>query len=161
MDAHEEIRDLLTLAAAGALDAAGQRRVEDHLRECQGCRAELESWQRLTGALKDTPTPQAPVGLVERTRRRMERQAVARAAQRRHRLLLVWLTVFAWATTLLTWPLLRLLGGSLDLSWTGLSLTEVWVAYVVVSWMISIVAAGLLGRRHQQQGGQHAATVLG
>jgi anti-sigma factor RsiW len=160
MNAHEEIRDLLTLAAAGALDAAGQRRVEDHLRECPGCRAEFESWQRLTGVLKDMPTPQAPMGLVERTRRRMERQAAAHAAQRRHRLLLVWLTVFAWASTLLTWPLLRLLGGRLDLSWTGLSLTEVWIAYVVVSWMISVVVAGLLGRRHQQQGGHHA-TVLG
>jgi anti-sigma factor RsiW len=160
MDAHEEIRDLLTLAAAGALDAAGQRRVEDHLRQCPGCRAELETWQRLTGAVKDMPTPQAPMGLVERTRRRMERQAAARVAQRRHRLLLVWLTAFAWATTLLTWPLLRLLGGSLDLSWTGLSLTEVWIAYVVASWMISIVVAGMLGRRHQQQGGYNA-TVLG
>jgi anti-sigma factor RsiW len=160
MNGHEDIRDLLTLAAAGALDADGQRRVEDHLRQCQGCRAEFETWQRLTGALQDMPTPQAPMGLVERTRRRMERQAAAHAAQRRHRLLLVWLTVFAWASTLLTWPLLRLLGGSLDLSWTGLSLTEVWIAYVVVSWMISIVVAGLLGRRHQQQGGHHA-TVLG
>jgi len=160
MDAHEEIRELLTLAAAGALDAAGQRRVEDHLRQCPGCRAEFQSWQRLTGALQEMPTPQAPLGLVERTRRRMERQAAARGAQRRHRLLLVWLTAFAWATTLLTWPLLRLLGGSLDLSWTRLSLTEVWIAYVVVSWMISIVVAGLLGRRHQQQGGYHA-TVLG
>jgi anti-sigma factor RsiW len=161
MDAHEEIRDLLILAAAGALDAAGQRRVEDHLRQCPGCRAEFQSWQRLTGALQEMPTPQAPLGLVERTRRRMERQAAARVAQRRNRLLLVWLTVFAWATTLLTWPLLRLLGGSLDLSWTGLSLTEVWIAYAVVSWMISIVVAGLLGRRYQQKGGHHAATVLG
>jgi hypothetical protein len=114
----------------------------------------------VSGALKDMHTPQAPMGLVERTRRLMERQAAARAAQRRHRLLLVWLTVFAWATTLLTWPLLRLLGGTLDLSWTGLSLTEAWIGYVVVSWMISVVVAGLLGRRHQQQGG-HYATVLG
>jgi anti-sigma factor RsiW len=160
MNGHEEIREFLTLAAAGALDAAGQRQVEDHLRQCPGCRVEFEGWQRLTGALKDMPTPQAPMGLVERTRRLMERQAAARAAQRRHRLLLVWLTVFAWATTLLTWPLLRLLGGTLDLSWTGLSLTEVWIVYVVLSWMISIVVAGLLGRRHQQQGGHHA-TVLG
>jgi len=160
MDAHQEIRDLLTLAAAGALDAGGQRRLEDHLRQCPDCRAEFETWQRLTGAIKDMPTPQAPMGLVERTRRRMERQAATRAAQRRHRLLLVWLTVFAWTTTLLTWPLLRLLGGRLDLSWTGLSLTEAWIVYVVVSWMISVVVAGLLGRRHQLQGGHHAA-VLG
>jgi anti-sigma factor RsiW len=160
MDGHEEFRDLLTLAAAGALDAAGQRRVEDHLRQCQGCRVELETWQRLTGALKDMPTPQAPMGLVERTRRLMERQAAARAARRHQRLLLVWLTVFAWACTLLTWPLLRLLGGALDLPWSGMSLTEAWIGYVIVSWMMSVVVAGLLGRRHQQHGGRHEQ-VLG
>jgi anti-sigma factor RsiW len=101
MSGHEEIRDLLTLAAAGALDAAGQRRVEDHLRECRDCRAELEGWQQLTGALKQMPTPQAPMGLVERTRRRMERQAAARVEQQRRRVLLMWLTAFAWASTLL------------------------------------------------------------
>jgi anti-sigma factor RsiW len=156
MNGHEEIRDLLTLAAAGALDAAGQRRVEDHLRQCPGCRAELESWQRLTGALQDLPTPQAPMGLVERTRRRMERQAAVRREQRRRHLLLLWLTLFAWASTLMTWPLLRWLGGSLlDLEWTGLSMKEAFFGYMVVSWMISLVAAGLLGRRHQQQGGEN------
>jgi anti-sigma factor RsiW len=164
MNGHEEIRDLLTLAAAGALDAAGQRRVEDHLRECRDCRTELESWQQLTGALKEMPTPQAPMGLVERTRRRMERQAAARVEQRRRRLLLVWLTAFAWASTLLTLPALRLVGGRLGqwlgLEWTGFSVTEAFIAYVVVSWMISVVVAGLLGQRHQQQGG-HNEPVFG
>src|SRR5262249_43356531 len=150
MNEHDEIRDLLTLAAAGALHPAEQRRVEDHLRRCGDCCAELKGWQELTAALQNIPTPQAPLGLVERTRYRMGRQAAARKEQQRRRALLVWLTVFAWASTLLPWPLLRLFGGTmaqwLDMSWTGWSITQGFLSYVVVSWMISIVVAGLLGQ---------------
>jgi anti-sigma factor RsiW len=154
MDQHAEIRELLTLAAAGALDAAEQRRVEEHLRHCSDCRAELAAWQRLTGALEAMPTPQAPKGLVERTRRQMEKRAAAHAEHRWNRTSLAWLIAFAWISTLLTWPLVQFfggrLGGLLDLSSRGV--TQVWVGYAIVSWMASIVVAGLLGQRRQQEG---------
>lgn len=154
MNEHDAIRELLTLAAAGALDEAEQRRVEEHLRQCSDCRAELAAWQRLTGALEAMPTPQAPQGLVERTRRQMENRAVTRAQHRWNGMALVWLTTFAWISTLLTWPLVQFfggrLGGLLDLS--SRDVTQVWIGYAVVSWMASIVVAGLLGQRHQQEG---------
>ena len=154
MNQHAEIRELLTLAAAGALDAAGQRRVEEHLRQCSGCRAELAAWQRLTGALEAMPTPQAPKGLVERTRRQMENRAAAHAEHRWNRTALAWLIAFAWLSTLLTWPLVQFfggrLGGLLDLSSRGV--TQVWIGYAIVSWMASLVVAGLLGQRRQQEG---------
>jgi anti-sigma factor RsiW len=154
MNQHAEIRELLTLAAAGALDDAGQRQVENHLRECSDCRAELAAWQRLTGALEALPTPQAPAGLVERTRRQMENRAATRAQQRWNGMALLWLTVLAWISTLLSWPLFQFfggrLGGLLDLSPWGV--TQVWIGYVVVSWMASIVVAGLLGQRRHQEG---------
>ena len=154
MNQHDDIRDLLTLAAAGALDAAEQRQVEEHLRQCAGCRAELQSWQLLTGALEALPTPQAPVGLVERTRRQLEAKVSVQAARRSKRALLVWLTVLGWASTLLTLPLFRFfgsrLGGILDVSSQGVN--QVWIGYLVVSWMISAVVAGLLGQRCRQEG---------
>ena len=154
MNQHDETRDRLTLAAAGALDAEEQRQVEEHLRQCAVCRAELESWQRLTGALEALPTPQAPLGLVERTRRRLETQVLVQAERKRKRTLLLWLTVLGWASTLFTWPLFQFfgprLGDVLDVSSRGLN--QVWFAYIVVSWMISAVAAGLLGQRHRQEG---------
>ncbi len=150
MDEHAAIRELLTLAAAGALDDAGQRRVEDHLRRCQDCRVELAAWQRLTGSLEAMPTPQAPVGLVERTRRQMELRAAAQGETKQKRGLLVWLTVFGWASTLLTWPLFQFLGGAVNLSTQGLN--QVWIGYLVVSWMMSAVVTGLLGQRHRQEG---------
>ncbi|HEY6272580.1 MAG TPA: zf-HC2 domain-containing protein [Terriglobales bacterium] len=149
MDEHASIHDLLTLAAAGALDAADQRRVEQHLRECADCRAEFHAWGRLTGALEALPTPQAPSGLVERTRRLLDRQAAVQIEHRRSRMPLVWLTLLAWAGTLLTWPLFQLLGGFLEVS--PLSSSQVWIAYLLVSWMTSMVIAGLLAQRHRQE----------
>lgn len=153
MDEHDSVHNLLALAAAGTLDAAGQRRVEEHLRQCRDCRAEFEAWRGLTSALKELPTPQAPLGLVERTRRQLERRAAAQAEQRRSRMLLVWLTVFAWASTLLTWPLFQLLGGRLAgfLEMPSRSVTQVWIGYIVVSWMMSVVVAGLLGQRRREE----------
>ncbi len=152
MSQHDDIRDLLTLAAAGALDTAAQRQVEEHLRHCPSCRAEMESWQRLTSALEALPTPPAPPGLVERTRRRLEARAAAQAELRLKRALFLWLTVLGWATTLLTWPLFQLLSGRLGGVLSPQGLNQVWIGYVVVSWMISAVVAGLLGQRYQQEG---------
>jgi len=155
MSNHADIRELLTLAAAGGLDAAEQRRLEDHLRRCPDCRAELEDWQRLTGALRAMPTPQTPPGLVERTRRQME----ARTASRGHQLArsaLVWLTLFSWLSAFLTWPLFRFFGDRLarllDVSWTDAGLTRVWLGYMVVAWMASAIVAALLGKARQQEG---------
>jgi anti-sigma factor RsiW len=152
MNQHDDIRDLLTLAAAGALDAAEQRQVEEHLRQCAGCRAELESWQRLTGALQALPTPQAPVGLVERTRRQMERSAAARAGHRQQRILLFGLTASAWMFSFLGWLVFQMLGGKvLDLSSTAV--TMAWIGYTMVSWLTAGLAAAMLGKRYQQEGG--------
>lgn len=150
---HAAIRDLLTLAAAGVLDAGEQRRVEQHLRECAACRADFQAWNRLTGALETLPTPQAPQGLVERTRLQLEHGAVLTAERRQSRSLLVWVNVLAWASMLMTWPLFRLLGGKLAgfLDLSSQSVTEVWIGYIVVSWMVTVVAAGLLGQRHRQE----------
>jgi len=153
MDEHASVRDLLTLAAAGALDAGDQTRVEKHLRDCAACRVEFQSWGRLTGALEELPTPQASPELVKGTRRQLESRAAARAERRHSRSLLVWVNVLAWASTLLTWPLFQLLGGRLAglLDLPSASVTEVWIGYIVVSWMMCVVIAGLLGQRRRQE----------
>lgn len=154
MNQHAAIRELLTLAAAGALDEAGQRRVEAHLRDCPDCRAELAVWQRLTGALEAMPTPQAPLGLVERTRRQMERRAVAHAERQQTRHLFVWLTVFAWATTLMSWLGFRWMGDRLAvaLGVSSAGLTMAWIIYTLAVWLATALAAGLLGQRRRQEG---------
>lgn len=153
---HDEIRDLLTLAAAGALSTEEQKQVEEHLRRCADCRTEFAAWCRLTAALEAMPTPQAPMGLVERTRLQLERTAAMATEQRRNRWLFFWLTVFAWGTTLLTWPLFEFLGGRVggfvDLSWTHVSAGEAWIGYMLVVGTIGALAVGLLGSRRMQEG---------
>jgi len=154
MNEHSEIRELLTLAAAGALDAAEQGRVEEHLRRCDACRAEFAGWSRLSGALQELPTPQAPSGLVEQTRRVMERRAAARRERRANHFMLGLLILFAWTVTLLNWPLLRLLNGRLT-QWVNISsgqLTAIWAGYILLAWLATVLAAGLLGRSRQQEG---------
>jgi anti-sigma factor RsiW len=154
MNQHDDIRDLLTLAAAGALDAAEQRQVEEHLRQCADCRAELDSWQRLTGALEALPTPQAPLGLVERSRGRLESQAALGAQHRRKQGLFFTLTVCAWMFSVLTWLGFRMISGPVTqiLGVSSITLTLGWVAYTLVSWLMSGLVAAMLGKRYQQEG---------
>ena len=149
MDEHAVVRDRLTLAAAGALDAAGQRQVEEHLRHCAACRAEFETWSHLGGALEALPTPQAPPGLLDRTLLQLEARAAVRTERRQSRALLVWVNVLAWVATLFTWPFFRWLGGVVDLP--SQSVTEVWIGYIVISWMMSVIIAGLLAQRRRAE----------
>lgn len=155
MDEHAFVRDRLTLAAAGALDPAEQRQVEEHLRQCAGCRAEFQAWGRLGGTLEALPTPQAPPGLLERTRLQIERNAVLAGDRRQQRWLFFWLTVFACATTVLSWPLFGFLGDLagrfVDLSWTHVSVGEAWIVYMFVVGTVGALAVGLLGSRRMQE----------
>lgn len=154
MNEHTEIRDLLTLAAAGALDTDEQRRVQEHLRSCTTCKAEFEGWQQMTGALRELPTPEAPAGLVERTRRQLANQAAVRTEHRWDQVVLGCLSLFAWAITLLSWPVLQLVGDKL-VQWLDIpfsNITLAWIVYSVLAWLATGVVAAFLGRRYQQEG---------
>jgi anti-sigma factor RsiW len=151
---HNALRDLLSLAAAGALDAGEQQRVDEHLRQCGECQAEFQTWSRITGGLRDMPAPQAPAGLVGRARSRLEGAQTAKAERWRNQVLLGCLVLFAWAITLLSFPVLRIAGNSLaemlNISTSGVS-TGV-ALYLLLGWVGTGVAAGLLGLRRQHEG---------
>jgi predicted anti-sigma-YlaC factor YlaD len=155
MNEHNDIRELLTLAAAGALDAAEQGRVEEHLRHCEACRAEFAGWLRLTGTLQDLPTPQARPALLEQTRRALAARAAAQQAHRTNHFMLGLLLLFAWTITLLNWPLLRMFEGRLE-QWLNIStgqLTVLWVSYIVMAWTGTALAAVMLARHRRQREG--------
>lgn len=154
MKEHSEIRELLTLAAAGVLDSAEQCRVEEHLMHCDACRAEFRGWSRLTGALQEQPTPQAPEGLVQQTRRILELRAQALRERRQNHFVLGALVLLGWTLTLLNWPVLHLLDGPL-IQWFNVSSTQLntlWVTYILAAWIATALAAAVLGRRFQQEG---------
>jgi len=151
MIGHDKVRELLTLAAAGALEENEQQMVERHIRECGECARELESWNALAGGLRRLPTPRPPAGLVERTRTLMVKHLAAEAERRWDLSLLVFAVLFAWTLTLAGWPIARLLTSGAA-SWLDLSFRQAWLgyaAYTAVGWVSAGAAAVILGLRHR------------
>jgi anti-sigma factor RsiW len=152
-EAHETIRELLTLAAAGALGPEEALLVARHRETCNSCSAELERWGALIGGLRRLPTPQPRAVVVERARA----QAAARLAEeiehRWQRVVISALVLYAWILTLVTWPLFRLITGGL-LTRLGPGFDQSWflfAAFTILVWATGGVAAVVLGR-HRQQG---------
>jgi anti-sigma factor RsiW len=150
MKEHFVIRDLLTLAAADALAPDEQRRVEEHLRHCESCRAEFGEWMRLAGALKELPIPMAPAKLVIQTQRLLSHAAVLRGRQA-SQLGLAFLVLFSWMFAFVTFRFVRLLDIPLA-QWLDVSSTTVWVLCIGVTWFATALAAGLLGKHWRQEG---------
>ena len=149
MKEHFIIRDLLSLAAAGMLEPSEQRRVDEHLRHCEACRAEFGAWTSLAGALKELPTPQAPPRLVFQTQRILV-YAAAHRGYRWSRIGLACLILFSWLVTLATLACV----GLLDIPvarWLDMPSTTVGVAYIGVTWLATALAAGLLGKHCRQE----------
>ncbi len=154
MNEHESIRELLALAAAGALEENDQRELDQHLATCSACSAELDTWHGLAASLKRLPTPQAPALLVERTRSRVALEMAAMAERRSSHLVMAFLVLFSWTVTLVTWPIVRLLTGGI-LSWFDLSFNQTWfglAAYTALGWLTAGVAGAVLGLRRRREG---------
>ena len=60
LDRHRRLRDQLSAYIDGALAPAAARRLEAHLGECEGCRAELEQLRSTVTALRELPEAQVP-----------------------------------------------------------------------------------------------------
>ncbi|HXW17834.1 MAG TPA: zf-HC2 domain-containing protein [Candidatus Acidoferrales bacterium] len=153
LKACDEIRDLLSLAAAGALDRQSEDRVAQHTRECAACAAELDDWNLLARGLRRLPTPQPSAAIVERARARAE-FALAEAAERRwDRGVLVSLIGLAWTITIVSWPVVRVLSGGLQ-AWLTLSLPTSWYAFAGLTafgWVAGGVAAALLAWNQRRE----------
>jgi hypothetical protein len=82
MTDHDKVRPLLPLSAAGLLDAADERRVRDHARQCADCAGELAALGDLAAALAILPVPMPPPDLLVRTQMRIAADRDRREAQR-------------------------------------------------------------------------------
>jgi Putative zinc-finger len=152
MNDHERMRELLALAAAGALDIEEQRRLEQHAAECAICRRELEIWSGYAQALQRLPQPAAPAQLLERTRARVLGERAAAADRRWDELMLAALALFAWTVGITGWLLLRVFtGGALVFLGANLVKFGTWSAIsTVLVWLTAAVAAIGLGRRRRE-----------
>jgi anti-sigma factor RsiW len=153
MSEHDVIREYLSLAAAGALDAAEEQRLARHLRECSECAKEFEGWQFLAGELRRLPTPQAPAALVERVRAQVAWQLAEEKQRRSNAWLMIFLVLFAWTLTLASWPVVRLLTSGL-IGWFDPSFGHTWIdlaGYTALVWLTGGVAAATLAVRRRRE----------
>ncbi|HKV28839.1 MAG TPA: zf-HC2 domain-containing protein [Candidatus Acidoferrales bacterium] len=153
MSRHQEIRELLSLAAAGALDAAENQRVSTHVRDCPECAAELASWQAIGSGLRRIPTPQAPAALVARTIARAQMRFAEQLERRSERKVMALIIVFSWIFVALSWPLAQLLGHGW-LSLLGLGFEQGWKNFAVFTalcWIAGAAAAILLAMRRDRE----------
>jgi predicted anti-sigma-YlaC factor YlaD len=149
MDDHSVVRDLLTLAAAGALAPSEQRRVEEHLQRCEVCRTEFGEWMELARELEHLPIPMAPPRLVVRTQRLLSHAAVLHG-QRTSRLGLALLIFFSWLFAVTTVVFIQSLNIPLA-QWLDVSSTTMWVLYFGATWFATALAAGLLAWYWRQE----------
>ena len=131
MTTHETIRQLLALSAAGLLDAADERRVREHVRECAQCAAALDDLAAVSADLCRLPAPMAPPDLLARTEARVAAELAAQAGLRHGALLAVAAGLFAWMAALATWGLYRFLTGSAG-----------WLAWLVLTTVPAYLTAG-------------------
>lgn len=149
---HADAVALLPLAAAGALDAPQQRRLEEHARACLSCRRELEIWSGYTQGLRQLPQPPIPANLMERTRARLMQQNAVTADRRWDALMLAALALFAWTVGLTFWFVARIVtDGELLVMGANLVRFGTWSAgSTVLVWLTAAVAALALGKRRRE-----------
>jgi anti-sigma factor RsiW len=152
-ESHEKIRELLALAAAGALGPEEDLLVARHRETCDECSAELERWGALTGGLRRLPTPQPRAAVVERARAQAEARLAEEREHRWHLAVMIFVVLYAWILTTMSWQLFRLITGGL-LTRFEPGFNHSWflfAAFTILVWATGGVAAVLLGR-HRQQG---------
>jgi anti-sigma factor RsiW len=142
----DEIRELLALAAAGALDEEAEDRVARHANECASCAAELVRWGYLARGLRRVPTPRPAAAVVERARARAQLALTKEADRRRNRGVLILVVALAWTLVLASWPVARLLSDYLQL-WFATPALQTWRVFggiTALGWSAGAVAAAVL-----------------
>jgi anti-sigma factor RsiW len=153
MSKHETNIKRLALAAAGALSREELLEVEQHARECETCRRELERWGFYAEGMRRLPQPFLPADLVARTRARVLRERSAVADRRRDAVTLAGLAIFSWAMSFTFWVMARLVtGGTLEVFGTNWVNAGPWfLAWTLISWVSVGVAAATLGRYRERR----------
>jgi anti-sigma factor RsiW len=150
----DHVTDRLALAAAGALDAAEESQVGEHLGECASCATEAAAWRDLALKLRTLPTPRPSRALLARTVESVEKHFAERSERVWSQAALGFLVAFAWTLTVVSWVFLDLVTGGLAMRLgRPLGTTAAWyVAYVAAGWLTAGAAAVLLGRSERDEG---------
>jgi len=151
MSEHNKIRELLALAAAGALTTAEENQVAEHVRSCIACLTELESWRPIATDLCRLPAPQPSSRLVQATLARAEAKLAEQAEQDWNRRVMVLAVALGWLLTVASWPVFRFVSGHFG-SLLGLQFARMWIsfaAFTALGWLAGGVAAVMLAIRQR------------
>src|SRR5262245_36391165 len=133
MTNHDQIRAQVALAATGALNQDESLAVQRHLRECETCRKEFDTWASYAGGLRQLPHPAIPTDLLARTQARILAERPPASNPGWETAMLVGIAALSWVITLFTWWGLRMLtGGSLSILGVNLLNAGPWVRWSVV-----------------------------
>ena len=149
MSEHNKVRELLALAAAGALTSAEEMQVAEHVRSCSACANELESWRPIASELRRLPTPQPSSWLVQSTLARAEAKLTEQAEHDWNRRVVIAVVAFAWLLTVASWPVFHFVSGHCG-SLLAPQFTPTWIsfgAFTALSWLAGGVAAVMLAVR--------------
>ena len=137
MSEHETVRQLLALSAAGLLDAAEERLVREHARQCARCAAKLDDYAALSAGLSALPCPLPLADLLRRTNSLVaaeldRRQGAAFAAAA---------AIFALVFVLLIGQTLRMVAGD--------TAALVWLLWAVITSVFGAASALVLASRRR------------
>ena len=150
MSEHDKIRELLALAAAGALTSAEEMQVAEHVRSCIACSNELGAWRSIASELRRLPTPQPSSWLVQATLARAEAKLTEQAEHDWNRRVMIVVVAFAWLLTIASWPVFRFVSGRFGSLLEPLNHTWIsFTAFTALGWLAGGVAAVMLAIRQR------------
>lgn len=149
MSEHDKVRELLALAAAGALTAAEEKQVADHVRSCVSCSNELDAWRPIAIELRRLPMPQPSSWLLQATLARAKAKLADEAEHDWNRHVIFFVVVLAWLLTIASWRVFdfvsphfgTLLGPQFGHTWIS------FAAFTALGWLAGGVAAVMLAVR--------------
>ena len=160
MSEHDKMRELLALAAAGALTSAEEKQVAEHVRSCIACSNELDAWQPIASELRRLPTPQPSSWLVQATLARAEAKLTEQAEHDWNRRVMIVVVAFAWLLTIASWPVFHLLSGRfanlIEPQFSHTQFSNIWIslaAFTAIGWLAGGVAAMMLAVRQRGERG--------
>ena len=151
MSKHDKIRELLALAAAGALTSAEEKQVAEHVRSCSSCSDELADWQPIASELRRLPTPQPSPWLVQATLARAEAKLSEQAEHEWNRRVMIFVVAFAWLLTIASGLVFHFVSGRFG-SLLEPQFGHVWIsftAFTALGWLAGGVAAVMLAVRQR------------
>lgn len=108
--------------------------VELHVRDCEQCRNELNSWGSYAKGLRQMPQPAVPAHLIARTQARILRERETSDEMKSRAILFAGLSLLSWVVNLVMWKLAQeLTGGRFEVLGMNLVAAGPWflVSFVV------------------------------